>query len=147
MLRVVRAPDVAGPGEVLMTGTPPIASLVTELNKSQRKSRCNDEPGPKVAAPKNETSLLRHREEKGVAARSLRARRPRSLRNARDHYKAPSFTFTVSLMVRPSAFLPTSAACAAFITFPMSFIDAAPVSLIAALTALSISFWEAACGR
>ena len=62
---------------------------------------------------------------------------------AADQTIAPSFAFTISLTVRPSAFLPASAACAAFITFPMSFIDAAPVSAIAALTTCSISSAEA----
>lgn len=136
MLGVMRAPDVAGPGEVLMTGTPPGASLVAELEESERKSRCNDEPRPKVADSIDESWLLRHREEEGVRAAG---ETPASLRKAGDHYKTPSFVFTASLTVRPSAFLPARAACTAFITFPISCMDAAPVSAMAAATACSIS--------
>src|SRR5437764_8659921 len=54
-----------------------------------------------------------------------------------------NFALTTSLTVRPSAFLPASAACAAFITLPMSFIEFAPVSVIAAITACSISSVDA----
>ena len=39
-----------------------------------------------------------------------------------------SFAFTISLNIRPSAFLPAKAACTVFITLPMSFIELAPVS-------------------
>src|ERR1044071_10162354 len=58
-----------------------------------------------------------------------------------------SFAFTTSLTSFPSAFLPAKAACAAFMTLPMSFIESAPVSAITAATACSISSWEAAFGR
>ena len=51
----------------------------------------------------------------------------------------PSLLLTVSLTIRPSAFLPARRVIAAFITAPMSFIEVAPVSLIASLTACSIS--------
>lgn len=44
MLRVVRAPDVAGPGEVLMTGAPPGATLVAEL-QDRESQNCEDEEG------------------------------------------------------------------------------------------------------
>src|SRR5438552_1911491 len=46
-----------------------------------------------------------------------------------------SFAFTASLTIFPSAFLPASLAIVAFITPPISFIEAAPVSAIAAATA------------
>lgn len=42
MLRVVRAPDVAGPGEELMAGTPPGATLIAELQEGQSQD-CEDE--------------------------------------------------------------------------------------------------------
>src|SRR5687767_132598 len=58
--------------------------------------------------------------------------------------QSPSLALTTSLTVLPSAFLPASAACAAFMTLPMSFIEEAPVSLIAAATAASISSRDAA---
>src|ERR1044071_7251647 len=58
-----------------------------------------------------------------------------------------SFAFTTSLTIRPSAFLPAKAACAAFITLPMSFMEFAPVSAMIAVTACSISSCDAACGR
>ena len=60
---------------------------------------------------------------------------------------ADSFAFTVSLTIFPSALFPASLAIAAFITPPMSFIDDAPVSAIAAATAWSISSCEADCGK
>src|SRR5918994_1503021 len=51
----------------------------------------------------------------------------------------PSFDRTLSLRAFPSTRLPASLACAAFITAPICFADVAPVSAIAAATALSKS--------
>src|SRR5437660_2276476 len=59
----------------------------------------------------------------------------------------PSFVFTISLTVRPSALRPASRACAAFITAPISRIEVAPVSSMASSIACSISPLAAACGR
>ena len=58
-----------------------------------------------------------------------------------------SSAFTASLIIFPSAFLPASFAIAAFITPPMSFMEEAPVSAMAAATACSISSCEAAWGK
>src|SRR5882724_1852030 len=58
-----------------------------------------------------------------------------------------SFFLTVSLTVFPSAFLPASFTITLFITAPISFIDVAPVSVIASVTACSISASDAACGK
>src|SRR6266508_4100342 len=58
-----------------------------------------------------------------------------------------SLAFTNSLTSRPSAFLPARLAWAAFITFPISFIEVAPVSASAASIACSIASREAACGK
>lgn len=43
MLGVVRAPDVAGPGKVLMAGTPPAASLVAELQDGESQGSEDEE--------------------------------------------------------------------------------------------------------
>src|SRR5437870_1070834 len=58
-----------------------------------------------------------------------------------------NFSFTIWLTRDPSALFPARRARAAFITFPISFIEAAPVSCTASSIALRISSSEAAAGR
>src|SRR3954469_7020248 len=58
-----------------------------------------------------------------------------------------SFSLTNWLTRLPSADLPASRARVAFMTFPISFRDVAPVCWIAASIALRISSSEAAAGR
>ena len=60
MLGVMRAPDVAGPGEVLIAGTPPDASLVAKLEKGESQNGKGQEPGPEVADSRDEAWLWRH---------------------------------------------------------------------------------------
>ncbi len=70
-------------------------------------------------------------------AREKRGRRCRSA--GACQIQPLSLLFTVSLTIRPSALLPARLVIAAFITAPRSFIEVALVSLIASLTACSIS--------
>ena len=42
MLRIVRTPDIAGPGEELLARTPPGAALIAELKKSECED-CEDD--------------------------------------------------------------------------------------------------------
>src|SRR2546423_11880380 len=78
---------------------------------------------------------------------ALGAHRPHVRKPSNYQDTGVSFFLTVSLTARPSAFLPARSGMTAFITAPISFTEAAPVSAIAAATALSISSCEAACGR
>src|SRR5439155_14357890 len=61
--------------------------------------------------------------------------------------QAPSLRRTSSLTALPSTVCPASFAIAAFITRPMSFADAAPVSAMASVTARSSAAGSIAGGR
>ena len=69
--------------------------------------------------------------------------------SANEVLHAPSFFLTRALTCFPSTALPVAAraAIAAFMTFPMSFGEVAPVSSTAFATAASISTSEAPSGR
>ena len=60
---------------------------------------------------------------------------------------APSFLRTTSLIVRPSTARPASLGITAFMTFPRSLADVAPVSAMASATAWSISAGSTGGGR
>ena len=53
-------PDVTSPREVLITSTPPSASLIAKLENGKSESCCNNEPRPKVAHASEGAWLCRH---------------------------------------------------------------------------------------
>src|ERR1051326_8372941 len=102
-----------------------------------------------VLAPKRKSGRETHRTRPRAFEQAVNYTETTGFKQPRTRavYKALKRAFTISLTVRPSAFLPAKAAWAAFITLPMSRIEFAPVSAMAALTAFLISFFDAGWGQ
>src|ERR1051325_8499731 len=102
-----------------------------------------------VLAPKRKSGRETHRTRPRAFEQAVNYTETTGFKQPRTRavYKALKRAFTISLTVRPSAFLPAKAAWAAFILLPLSRLELSPVSAMAALTACSISSCDAAWGR